>query len=160
MNSDRKVLASVMHDSDSRIGIDSGITPIFAGIGIGIMHLSPGIGIRVSEISDTGKRSNISSDDFLIYWWNPNRNRNQRMLAGIGIRDFLLESESEILKILELELEPESRHARNRASLTSISKLNTLIYKSLKRKSLSSTLFIKRKWRFKMLFTVFEGAVL
>ncbi len=45
-------------------------------------------------------------------------------LAGIGIKDFLLESESEpeseILKMLESESEPESRHARNRASLPRI----------------------------------------
>ncbi len=46
---------SVMHDSDSGIGIDSGISPIFAGIGTGI-------GIT----------------DFKRYW-NRNRNRNQRM---------------------------------------------------------------------------------
>ncbi len=41
---------------------------------------------------------------------NQKRNRN-------GIRDILLESESEILKMLESDLEAESRHARNRASL-------------------------------------------
>ncbi len=43
----------VMHDSDSGIGIDFGISPILAGIGIGT-------GIR----------------DFKMYW-NRNRNRNQ-----------------------------------------------------------------------------------
>ncbi len=30
------MLGSVMHDSDSGIGIDSGMIPFFAGIGIGI----------------------------------------------------------------------------------------------------------------------------
>ena len=43
----------VMHDSDSGIGIDSGMTPFFAGIGIGI-------GIKKTK-----------------FCWNRNRNRNQ-----------------------------------------------------------------------------------
>ncbi len=48
------VFQSVMHDSDSGIGIDSGIIPILTGIGIGI-------GIKQLEKS-----------------WNRNRNRNQK----------------------------------------------------------------------------------
>ncbi len=44
----------VMHDSDSGIGIDSGMIPLLTGIGIGIKHLEnsgfqgkPGIGIGI-----------------------------------------------------------------------------------------------------------------
>ncbi len=60
---------AVMHDSDS------GLSPFFAAIGIGIRDLI------------------------------------------VAISKFLLESESEIWKILELQSESESRHSRNRASL-------------------------------------------
>ncbi len=49
---------SVMHDSDSGIGTDSGMIPFLAGIGIGI-------GIKKTELSRN-------------FCWNRNRNRNQR----------------------------------------------------------------------------------
>ena len=80
-----------MHDSDSGIGTNSGMIPFLAGIGIEI------------------KKTEL--------YWNRNRNWNRNRS---GIKDFLLESEpeSEILKMLESESEPESRHARNRASLS------------------------------------------
>ena len=47
---------TVMHDSDSGIGTDSGMIPFLAGIGIGI-------GIKKTE----------------LYW---NRNRNRKLIHG------------------------------------------------------------------------------
>ena len=47
------LLRAVMHDSDSGIGIDSGISHISAGIGIGI-GISPGIGIGIRNLQNAG----------------------------------------------------------------------------------------------------------
>ncbi len=60
----------VMHDSDSGIGIDSGITPIFTGIRIGIKNIKK--------------------------LWNLNRNQEYRNQAF----RVSLESESEITGIM------------------------------------------------------------
>ncbi len=79
-----------MHDSDSGIGIDSGISKFFAGIGIGT-------GIKKTQ----------------RYW-----NRIGIGMESVSfLLESESEPESDFWFILESESEPESRCTRNRASL-------------------------------------------
>ena len=78
-----------MHDSNSGIGINSGMIPIFAGIGIGI-----GIGIKNNQIK---WNRNWNRNQTFELTWNWNRNQNHTW-AGIvhhwskGFRMYYTES--------------------------------------------------------------------
>ncbi len=101
-------LGSVMHDSDSGIGIDSGIILLLAGIEIGIKNFKKPWNRNRNRKFQKALESDFQSQPGIGIGirlsksvWNRNRNRNPAFRV-------ILESESE------------SRHCRNRASLTGI----------------------------------------
>ncbi len=93
-----------MHDSDSGIGIDSEISPIYAGIGIGIRDFKcAGIGTGIGII-DLSPGIGVESENLA---WNRNWTQEFKKMP---------------------ESESESRHTWNRASLKSTITLTLLIF--------------------------------